>query len=52
MQFGVGALPQQEIGQPFFAAGADDEVDVAKVAFAGDELPKSPNASLAQLEEE
>jgi hypothetical protein len=52
MQFGVGALLQREVGQPLLAAGADDEVDVTKPAFAGDELRKYPNASLPQLKEE
>ena len=28
-QLGVGRLPQQEVGQPLLAAGADDKVDVA-----------------------
>ncbi len=27
-ELGVGRLPQQEIGQPLFAAGADEEIDV------------------------
>src|SRR5262245_55058275 len=27
-ELGVGALPEQEVGEPFFAAGANEEVDV------------------------
>ena len=38
VQLGIGAFPEQEIGQPLLAAGADDEVDVAQVWFAGDQL--------------
>ena len=30
MQFGIGAFPEQEVGQPLLAAGADDEIDVAQ----------------------
>ena len=26
-ELGVGALPQQEVGQPLLAAGADEEID-------------------------
>ena len=37
MQFGVSALPKQEVGQSLLAAGPDDEIDVAKVGFAGDQ---------------
>ena len=37
MQFGVSALPQQEVGQSLLAAGPDDEIDVAKFGFAGDQ---------------
>ena len=33
-QFGVGALPQQEVREPLFAAGADQQVDVAAGAVA------------------
>ena len=40
MQLGIGALPQQEVGQPLFAAGADHEVDVAQPGLAGDERGK------------
>ena len=42
MQFGVGALPQQEVGQPLLAAGADEEIDVA-------ECRRSPVTSRAKL---
>src|SRR5258706_1061351 len=38
MQLGVGAFPQQEVGQPLLAAGADHEIDVAKPYFAGDQF--------------
>src|SRR5450756_684236 len=47
MQLGVGALPQQEVGQPLFAAGADDEVDVAQSGLAGDEFGKPFAAEFA-----
>src|SRR5260370_36941931 len=47
MQFGVGALPKQEVGQPLFAAGPDHEVDVSKPGFAGDELGKYLAAEIA-----
>ena len=38
MQFGVSAFPEQKIGQTLLAAGADDEIDVAKPPLAGDEI--------------
>lgn len=38
VQLGIGAFPQQEVGQPLLAGGADDEIDVAKTGFAGDQL--------------
>src|SRR5216683_628711 len=38
VQFGVRPLPEQEIGQPFLTAGADDEIDVAKPRLSGHEL--------------
>lgn len=37
MQFGVSALPKQEVGQSLLAAGPDDEIYVAKLGFACDE---------------
>ena len=37
IQFGVSALPEQEVGQSLLAAGPDDEIDVAKFGFAGDQ---------------
>ena len=45
MQFGVSALPKQEVGQPLLAAGADDEIDVAKPGFAGDQRAKLSRVS-------
>jgi hypothetical protein len=33
MQFGVSALPKQEVGQSLLAAGPDDEIYVAKLGF-------------------
>ena len=30
MQFGVGALSEQKVGQPLLAAGPDHEIDVTK----------------------
>src|SRR6266404_7026170 len=47
MQFGVGTLPKQEVGQPLFAAGPDHEVDVSKPGFTGDELGKYLAAEIA-----
>ena len=38
MELGIGAFPEQEVGQPLLAAGADDEIDVAQARLAGDEL--------------
>ena len=29
IELGIGALPQQEIGEPLLAAGADQQIDVA-----------------------
>ena len=44
MELGIGALPEQEIGQPFLAAGADQEIDVAAGVPAG----KQPAECLAR----
>jgi hypothetical protein len=49
MKFGVGALPEQEIGQPLFAAGPDDEVDVPQIGFTGDEPRKAGACEIGQL---
>src|SRR5262245_30298761 len=35
IQLGIGRLPQQEVGQPLFAAGADEEIDVRLNTGAG-----------------
>ena len=40
MQLGIGAFPEQEIGEPLLAAGADDQIDIAQAGFACDELGK------------
>ena len=32
-ELGVGAFPEEKIGQPLFAAGADEEIDVAAGAL-------------------
>ena len=40
MQFGIGRLPQQKVGEALLTAGADDEVDVAQVRVARNKLGK------------
>ena len=40
-ELGVGAFPQQEIGQPLLAAGADEEIDVAAGALPRDAAGRS-----------
>ena len=47
VEFGVGAFPQQEVGQPLLAAGPDDEVHVAKFGFACDKLRKCLSGEIA-----
>src|SRR5688500_11330755 len=47
MQFGVGTLPEQEIGQAFLAAGSDDEIDVAQACLPGDQLREARARELA-----
>ena len=49
MQFGIGAFPEQEVGQPLLAAGADDEVDVAQPGLAGDELREQSRGSARSM---
>ncbi len=41
IELGVGAFPKQEIRQPSLAAGADDEVDVARLVLAGQKSRKA-----------
>ena len=38
VQLGIGAFPEQEVRQPLFTAGADDEIDVAQAGFAGNQV--------------
>ena len=42
VELGIGAFPEQEVGQPLLAAGADDEIDVAP-------QPASPVTSAEQF---
>ena len=45
VELGIGALPQQEIGQALLAAGADEQIDVAALSSPAHRLTSWLNRS-------